>query len=109
MGRATEVFRQQETGAVEIALTAEWAANDFALAYLFYRRTNTNAITFEFRLETPEGDVVVIRKETGWVATNWFFGGPLPMRAGDKLIFTTTGAAGGEDHTAQILLKVGLH
>jgi hypothetical protein len=105
----TEVFRQQETGAVEIALEAVWEANDSNLGYFFYRRDNTNAITFTLTMITLEGDEVIVRQETGWVAKNWFFGGPLPMRPGDKLKFVTVGAAAGEDHTAQFLLKVGLH
>ena len=105
----TEVFRENQTGAVELALTAEWDKNDFSLGYLFYRRTNANAITIRLTMTTLEGDVVIVREETGWVAKNWFFGGPLPMRPGDKLKFVTIGAAGGEDHTAQFLLNVGLH
>lgn len=109
MPSAYEVFRQQKTDANEITLTAAWDRNDFDLGYVFYRRTNVNAITIKLTMKTIEGDTVVLREETGWTAQNWFFGGPLSMRPGDDLVFTTVGATAGEDHTAQILLKVGLH
>ncbi len=109
MGRAVETFREQKTGANDIDLLSEWAPNDFSLGYVLYRRNLVDAIAWELTLETVEGDVVVVRAEPIWIGTSWFFAGPLPMRAGDKLRFKTTGAVAGEDHTAVILLRVGLH
>lgn len=109
MAGTTEVFRENKTGANDIDLLAEWDKNDFSLGYVMYRRTLTGAIAWELTLETLETDVVVVRAEPIWIGTSWFFAGPLPMRVGDKLRFKTTGAIGGEDHTAMILLNVGLH
>ena len=109
MGRATEVFRENKTEDNDIDLLAEWSANDFSLGYVMYQRTLTDAIAFALTLETEEGDVVVVRAEPIWIGKAWFLAGPLPMRAGDKLRFKTPGAIAGEDHTAMILLRVGLH
>ena len=108
MPSAHKVFREQKTGANDIALDAEWAG-EFSLGYVMYRRTLTDAIAFVLKMITVEGDEVVVRAEPIWTGTSWVFVGPLPMRPGDKFQFTTTGAVAGEDHTAIILLKVGLH
>ena len=109
MGRVTERFRQKETGAVDLALEAEWTPNDFDLGYVMYRRALSDPIAIKLEMITAEGDVVTVRSEPIWTGTSWFFAGPLPMHAGDKFKFTTTGALAGENHTAVILLKVGLH
>ena len=109
MPTANETFRQKETGAVDIALEAEWTRNDFDLGYVMYRRALSDPIAIKLEMITAEDDVVTVRSEPIWTGTSWFFAGPLPMRAGDKFKFTTTGALAGEDHTAMILLKVGLH
>jgi hypothetical protein len=109
MPSATEKFSETKTGANDLNLLAEWSRNDFSLGYVMYRRTLTDAIAWQLTMETVEGTVVVVRAEPIWIGTSWFLAGPLPMRAGDKLRFTTTGALAGEDHTAEMLLRVGLH
>ncbi len=109
MAGTTEVFREAQVDDNDLDLVAEWERNDFSLGYIFYQRTLVTAIALEFTLETTEGDVVVVRAEPIWIGNSWFFGGPLPMRVGDKFRFKTTGAVAGENHKAVILLNVGLH
>ena len=109
MATANKRFRQKETGAVDLDLEAVWTPNDFGLGYVMYRRDLSDPIAIKLEMITAEGDVVTVRSEPIWTGTSWFFAGPLPMHAGDKFKFSTTGALAGEDHTAVILLKVGLH
>lgn len=109
MAGTTEVFREAKAGANDLDLVAEWTRNDFSLGYVFYQRTLVDAIALDLTLETLEGDVVVVRAESIWIGNSWFFGGPIPMRVGDKFRFKTTGALAGENHRAIILLTVGKH
>ncbi len=109
MAGTTEVFREAKIDDNDLDLVAEWTRNDFSLGYVFYQRTQVDAIALALTMETLENDVVVVRSEAIWIGNSWFFGGPIPMRVGDKFRFKTTGALAGEDHRAVILLTVGKH
>jgi hypothetical protein len=104
MGRL-HLFCDRKTGAVDLDITAQLKDRQAMFKYVVYKRTGATPVDLTLVILVPGWGEFTIREQLGFSGSYWVFREPFELPAGGYARITTTGAAGGEDHTACVVIE----